>query len=137
MAIQSGTHLGPYEITGAIDAGGMGEVYRARDSKLGRVVAIKVLPEASARDVERMARFQREARVLALSIIPTSLRSMDWKIPDICNVTVGSSPWRWESGNRFSISKLVERASFPPPFRRRVDAVSCSGFVLRRRLANR
>jgi serine/threonine protein kinase len=65
MAIQSGTHLGPYEILSAIGAGGMGEVYRARDTKLGRDVAIKVLPEAFARDTERMARFQREAKVLA------------------------------------------------------------------------
>jgi eukaryotic-like serine/threonine-protein kinase len=65
LAIQSGTHLGPYEILSAIGAGGMGEVYRAHDPKLGRDVAIKVLPEAFARDAERMARFQREARVLA------------------------------------------------------------------------
>ena len=65
MAIQSGTHLGPYEILSAIGAGGMGEIYRARDPKLGRDVAIKVLPEAFARDAERMARFQREAKVLA------------------------------------------------------------------------
>jgi serine/threonine protein kinase len=65
MAIQPGTHLGPYEITGAIGVGGMGEVYRARDPKLGRDVAIKVLPEAFARDADRMARFQREAKVLA------------------------------------------------------------------------
>jgi len=65
MTIASGTKLGPYEITGAIGAGGMGEVYRARDPKLGRDVAIKVLSEAFARDAERMARFQREAKVLA------------------------------------------------------------------------
>jgi eukaryotic-like serine/threonine-protein kinase len=65
MAIQSGTKLGSYEILAAIGAGGMGEVYRARDSKLGRDVALKVLPEAFARDAERMARFQREAKVLA------------------------------------------------------------------------
>jgi len=65
MPIQSGTHLGPYEIVSAIGAGGMGEVYRARDPKLGRDVAIKVLPEVFARDAERMARFQREAKVLA------------------------------------------------------------------------
>jgi len=65
MAIQSGTHLGPYEITGSIGAGGMGEVYRARDSKLGRDVAIKVLPVPFAHDSDRMARFQREAKVLA------------------------------------------------------------------------
>jgi len=65
MPIQSGTHLGPYQIISAIGAGGMGEVYRAHDPKLGRDVAIKVLPEAFARDAERMARFQREAKVLA------------------------------------------------------------------------
>jgi eukaryotic-like serine/threonine-protein kinase len=57
MAIQAGNHLGPYEILAAIGAGGMGEVYRARDTKLGRDVAIRVLPEAFARDTERMARF--------------------------------------------------------------------------------
>jgi eukaryotic-like serine/threonine-protein kinase len=65
MPIQSGTHLGPYEILSAIGAGGMGEVYRARDPNLGRDVAIKVLPEAFAGDPARMARFQREAKVLA------------------------------------------------------------------------
>jgi len=65
MPIQSGTHLGPYEILSAIGAGGMGEVYRAHDPKLGRDVAIKVLREAFARDADRMARFQREAKVLA------------------------------------------------------------------------
>jgi Tol biopolymer transport system component len=65
MTLSTGTKLGSYEITGAIGAGGMGEVYRARDAKLGRDVALKVLPEAFARDAERMARFQREAKVLA------------------------------------------------------------------------
>jgi serine/threonine-protein kinase len=65
MALSIGTKLGPYEILAALGAGGMGEVYRARDAKLGRDVALKVLPEAFARDGERMARFQREAKVLA------------------------------------------------------------------------
>ena len=65
MAILPGTHLGPYEILSAIGAGGMGEVYRARDTKLGRDVALKVLPAAFAANTERMARFEREARLLA------------------------------------------------------------------------
>jgi serine/threonine protein kinase len=57
--------LGPYEILYAIGAGGMGEVYRARDCRLDRDVALKVLPEAFARDPDRMVRFEREAKVLA------------------------------------------------------------------------
>ncbi len=65
MALASGAKLGPYEVLTPLGAGGMGEVYRARDTKLGRDVALKVLPEAFANDAERMARFQREAQVLA------------------------------------------------------------------------
>ena len=65
MALASGTRLGPYAITARIGVGGMGEVYRARDMKLDRDVAIKVLPESLAGDPERIARFQREAKTLA------------------------------------------------------------------------
>src|SRR5437867_3108139 len=65
LVLQPGTRLGPYEIESAIGAGGMGEVYRARDTRLGRSVAIKSLPATFARDPERVARFQREAQVLA------------------------------------------------------------------------
>src|SRR5215469_5407960 len=65
MPVASGTKLGPYEIVALLGAGGMGEVYRARDKRLGRDVALKVLPEAFARDAERMVRFEREAKVLA------------------------------------------------------------------------
>ena len=65
MPLAPQTRLGPYEIVAPLGAGGMGEVYRARDTKLGREVALKVLPEAFAADAERMARFEREAKVLA------------------------------------------------------------------------
>ena len=65
MTLEVGKKLGPYEILSPIGAGGMGEVYRARDTKLGREVAIKVLPEAFAENEERLARFEREARLLA------------------------------------------------------------------------
>src|SRR5687768_13533572 len=61
----AGTHIGPYEIVGPLGAGGMGEVFRARDPRLGRDVAIKALPSAFAQDRERLARFEREAKVLA------------------------------------------------------------------------
>ncbi|HEX5043814.1 MAG TPA: protein kinase [Candidatus Polarisedimenticolaceae bacterium] len=60
-----GTRLGPYEVVAPLGAGGMGEVYRAKDPRLGREVAIKVLPESVARDPDRLARFEREARLLA------------------------------------------------------------------------
>src|ERR1700693_4860943 len=63
--LSSGTKLGVYEVVALIGAGGMGEVYRAHDTRLNRDVALKVLPEAFARDSQRMARFEREAKVLA------------------------------------------------------------------------
>src|SRR6202050_1678335 len=65
MPLSAGDKLGPYEILTPIGAGGMGEVYKARDTRLDRDVAIKVLPEALARDPERLVRFEREAKVLA------------------------------------------------------------------------
>ena len=65
MPLSPGDKLGPYEILSALGEGGMGEVYRATDTKLNREVAIKILPDAFAQDAERMARFEREAQVLA------------------------------------------------------------------------
>ena len=65
MRLPPGTRLGPYEVAAQIGEGGMGEVYRARDSKLKRDVAIKVLPASVAADAARLARFQREAEILA------------------------------------------------------------------------
>ncbi len=65
MALTTGTRLGPYALTAQIGVGGMGEVYRATDTTLNRQVAIKVLPDSLASDAERIARFQREAKMLA------------------------------------------------------------------------
>ncbi|MGA2855921.1 MAG: protein kinase [Candidatus Sulfotelmatobacter sp.] len=77
MPLASGTRLGPYEIQSPLGAGGMGEVYRARDSRLGRDVAIKVLPEAFARDAERLRRFETEARAIAALNHPNILSIHD------------------------------------------------------------
>jgi serine/threonine protein kinase len=77
MALTSGTKLGPYEIQSSIGAGGMGEVYRARDTRLAREVAIKVLPEAFARDADRLQRFEHEARVLSTVNHPNILAIHD------------------------------------------------------------
>ena len=79
MPLSAATKLGSYEILAPIGAGGMGEVYRAKDTKLEREVAIKVLPPAVAQDPERLARFEREAKVLASLNHPTLRRSMGSK----------------------------------------------------------
>ena len=76
MSLVAGTRLGPYEILAPLGAGGMGEVYRARDSKLDRDVASKVLPPSVAGDPDALARFEREAKAVASPIRPsTSSRS--------------------------------------------------------------
>jgi Tol biopolymer transport system component len=93
MLLSAGTRLGLYEIVAPLGAGGMGEVYRARDTKLGRSVAVKILPEAFALDPDRLARFEREAKVLASLNHPhiTALHGME------------------ESGGRhFLVMELVE-----------------------------
>src|SRR5262245_27562126 len=78
MTLTSGTRLGPYEILASIGAGGMGEVYRGRDSRLHRDVAIKVLPSALATDPERRARFEREAQAIAALSHPNILAIFDF-----------------------------------------------------------
>ena len=77
--LSPGTRLGPYEIQSVIGVGGMGEVYQARDTKLNRDVALKVLPDLFARDADRSARFLREAQVLASLNHPTLPPSTDWR----------------------------------------------------------
>jgi eukaryotic-like serine/threonine-protein kinase len=93
MAISIGSQLGSYEITALLGKGGMGEVYRARDSRLKRDVAIKILPDEFSRDEDRVSRFQREAEVLA-SLNHTNIGA----IHDL----------QEHSGSRFLIMELVE-----------------------------
>jgi eukaryotic-like serine/threonine-protein kinase len=77
MALTSGTKLGPYEIVSLVGAGGMGEVYRARDSRLRREVAVKILPPSFAQDVERLRRFEQEVRVVGALNHPNILAIYD------------------------------------------------------------
>ncbi|HEY7615940.1 MAG TPA: serine/threonine-protein kinase, partial [Terriglobales bacterium] len=77
MALTAGTRLGPYEIQSPLGAGGMGEVHRARDTRLAREVAIKVLPETFARNADRLERFEHEARLLSTVNHPNILAIHD------------------------------------------------------------
>jgi serine/threonine protein kinase len=77
MVLSLGTRLGPYEILSAIGAGGMGEVYRARDTRLGRDVALKVLPASASADPDRVRRFEQEARAAATLSHPNILAVYD------------------------------------------------------------
>src|SRR5271170_6327827 len=113
MPLPIGSKFGPYEIVAPIGAGGMGEVYRARDTRLGREVAIKVLPESFSRDAERLRRFEQEARSVAALNHPNILAIHD----------IGES-----GGAPFLVSELLEGHSLrkeldsgPVPTRRAVD----------------
>src|ERR1700736_1809030 len=88
-----GSKLGPYEILGPLGAGGMGEVFRARDSRLGREVALKVLPESFSGDADRLRRFEQEARAVAALNHPNILAIHD----------IGE-----QGGTRFIVSELLE-----------------------------
>src|SRR5688572_15710024 len=79
MPLSPGDRVGPYEIVAPLGAGAMGQVYRARDTNLGRMAAIKVLPDASLQDSERRARFQREAKVLAALNHPNIAAVYGWE----------------------------------------------------------
>ncbi|HXZ80557.1 MAG TPA: protein kinase [Terriglobales bacterium] len=96
MALASSTRLGPYEILSPLGAGGMGEVYRARDTRLGRDVALKILPESFAHDQERLRRFEQEARAVAALNHPNIVAIYD----------VGQS-----NGTPFLVSELLEGES--------------------------
>ena len=77
MALTSGTKIGPYEILSLLGAGGMGEVYRARDSRLRREVAVKILPPSFAQDADRLRRFEQEARAVGALNHPNILAIFD------------------------------------------------------------
>jgi eukaryotic-like serine/threonine-protein kinase len=87
MALTPGTRLGAYEIVSLLGSGGMGEVYRAKDTKLGRDVALKTLPASFTNDPERVARFRREAQVLASLNHP--------HIAHIHGFEDSTGRWRW------------------------------------------
>src|SRR6476660_6117908 len=78
MSLSAGSRLGPYEILAPLGAGGMGEVYRARDSKLDREVAVKILPLSVAADPDTLARFEREAKAVAALSHPNILSIFDF-----------------------------------------------------------
>src|SRR5712692_8044115 len=96
MVLPAGTRLGPYEIIAAIGAGGMGEVYRGRDPRLGRDVAIKLLPEAFSADADRLRRFEQEARAAAALSHPNILAVYD----------IGT-----DKGAPYIVSELLEGAT--------------------------
>jgi eukaryotic-like serine/threonine-protein kinase len=113
MSLPSGTRLGPYEIVQAIGSGGMGEVYRARDSRLDRDVAVKVLPERFARDAEAKMRFEREAKAVAALTHPNILAIHDY----------GS-----DGGAAYSVTELLEGETLrrriiegPIPWRKAIE----------------
>src|SRR5271170_3578869 len=93
MPLASGTKLGPYEVLAPLGAGGMGEVYRAKDTRLGRDVALKVLPESFAREPDRLRRFEQEARAVAALNHPNILAVFD----------IGQ-----RDGSPFLVSELLE-----------------------------
>ena len=91
MALTAGTRLGPYDILSTIGAGAMGVVYKARDTRLGRDVAIKVLPAVFARDPDRLARFEREARAVAAINHPNILSVHDIGSADVLDADEGTA----------------------------------------------
>lgn len=115
MALIAGIKIGPYEIFAPLGAGGMGEVYRARDTRLGRDVAIKVLPEALARDAERLRRFETEARAVAALNHPNILAIHDIGTHNgapylISECLEGQSLRRELDGGGLSLRRAIEYA---------------------------
>jgi serine/threonine protein kinase len=113
MALTTGTRLGPYEVVAALGAGGMGEVYRARDTRLGRDVAIKVLPQEIAGDADRLRRFEQEARAAAALNHPCILALYDVGAEGgvsyiVTELLEGRSLGQVLRSERLSVSRVVE-----------------------------
>ena len=111
MSLTPGTRLGPYEVTAQIGVGGMGEVYKATDTNLKRAVAIKVLPASVAADAERLARFQREAEVLASLNHPNTAQIHGLEKSD-------PSPGSGQAAIRALVMELVEGPTLADRIRR-------------------
>ena len=106
MSLTSGTKLGPYEIIAPLGAGGMGEVYRARDTRLGREVALKILPDSFARDADRLRRFEQEARAVAALNHPNILAVFDIGTHNQSRLSEGQ-----HTESPFLVSELLEGES--------------------------
>jgi serine/threonine protein kinase len=116
MALTSGTKLGPYEIQSQLGAGGMGEVYRARDTRLERIVAIKVLPASFSAEPERLRRFEQEARSVAALNHPNILAVHDIGTHDsapymVCELLEGETLRERLLGGAVSSKKAIELAT--------------------------
>ncbi len=133
MSLTPGTTLGPYSVTAKIGEGGMGEVYRARDTKLDRDVALKVLPQAFTDDPDRLARFEREAKVLA-SLNHPNIGHI-YGLEEAEGQKAWSSNWsrgrRWRSGSSRGRFQLMRRYLLPSrsrkPWKPRMSRGSSTG----------
>jgi len=114
MSIARGTQFGSYQVEEQIGSGGMGEVYRARDTQLGRDVAIKVLPSSFSNDAMRVARFEQEAKTLASLNRRISLISMG----SSAATAAPASSWSWSTGSR-GACRSAETSVTPCRSRRR------------------
>ena len=111
MSITSGAKLGPYEILALLGAGGMGEVYRARDTRLGRDVALKILPDSFARDGDRLRRFEQEARAVAALNHPNILAVFDIGTHNQSQLNEGQHKEGQHNNSPFLVSELLEGES--------------------------
>ena len=131
MTLPTGFRLGSYEILAAVGAGGMGEVYLSRDPRLGRDVAIKVLPQAFAADTERMARFDREAKLLASLNHPNiasiyGIEDTDSTRALVMEMSQGPRSRTVSARDRFRSTRRCRlRGKLPTRWNTRTSAASC------------